>query len=682
MAILAYLKNMRSILLLFLLTIALNAHAQAPVNDDIRNAVSLSKITAFCSADGEFSNAGATPSGYKKGSLWNSEGNDIWYSFISTGTDVTATVTGMETTLDKNTLIKPLVAYYTYKENILTEQIGSMTIKNNTVTGYKGGLVIGQLYYLRISAESGATGNFRLCINSYNPPKKPGQDFSTASLLCNKNGFTEQSISGAGLNNREALGTCMSTESNSAWYNWTASNNGDLGFSITPTSVTDDIDWVLFDLGPTADNGIPSAQNAIRCASGSGIACIPRYYATGMNSGSIDLTEQSGCVAGQDGFVKSVNMVQGHRYALLIDNFSNGNNGFTLLFSGAGEFLGPQASINMQTENPCQADQQFTFRTVASGYDSLRWNFGEGASKVFSSDPGPQLISYSTEGQKTVILETTSYRGCTTITSYSFYVSLKPATPIILANKQVFCIGDSIGLSTSEVRDAVYRWTGPNGFLDTESRIVIPVKDSGQSGRYILRVKVGDCESDIAYFDIPPILKKPVALFGTAPELPGKFSAPAPITFLNQSKDADQFEWDFGDGERSDEFSPVHLYKKAGSYTVTLRASSKSSCFDNFSLSDLVLLDGSTLMIPNSFSPNGDGINDLLNINIANLKKFSFRVFNRYGESIFLTENIFDAWDGQWKGSPVPIGAYFYVLKGTDLFGKAVVHSGSITLIR
>lgn len=671
----------RILLLLFFASFILKVQAQEPANDDVKMATPITNTTVYCSNDAAFTSANATPSGYKKGSFWNSEGKDIWFSFTATGTDITATVTG-QSAGNTNTLLRPLIAFYTYKDNVLTEQIGSMTADQNITTAYKGGLIIGNTYYLRISAENDATGSFKLCVNSYNPPNKPGQDFSSASLLCSKDSFTELKVSGAGINNREAAGTCLSIESNSAWYTWTAANTGTLGFKITPTAVTDDIDWVLYDLGPATAPAVPSSANSIRCAAGSGVDCSPRYYITGANSSSVDLSEQGGCSPNQDGFVKAIDMIEGHQYALLIDNFSNTNNGFSLSFDGNGEFIGPKSTIVMKTENACMSTQKFIFTADASNYNSLNWNFGADASLATANATGPFEITYTTAGTKTVTLEAFSVRGCRTVSSYSFYVAVKPDKPIISANRTSFCLGSTMELSIPEIPDASYLWSGPANFSATTAAVSVPINSFSQSGNYSVTVKVGDCYSDVATINIPEIVKNPVASFQTDPPIPGKFAAPTPITFLNRSRDADRFEWDFGDDGTSTDYQPTHIYQNKGTYKIELRAFTTNGCVDIFTIDNLVLLDGTALQIPNSFSPNGDGINDLLNVNVTNLKRFNFRIFNRYGDEVFLTTNIFDSWDGNWRNKPVPVGAYYYVLNGTDVFNKDVRFTGSITLIR
>ncbi|TCC87301.1 T9SS type B sorting domain-containing protein [Pedobacter frigiditerrae] len=669
---------------LFLLFLCVFSHqltlAAVPDNDDIKTARTLSSITGYCSADEIFTNTDATASGYKKASNWLTEGKDIWFKFTATHTDINVTVTG-KATGNTNKLVNPLAAFYTYENNVLSEQIGSMTSNNNLTTAYKGGLTIGNTYYIRVSAENDATGTFKMCINNYNPPKKPGQDCSTAATLCSKETFTELNISGAGNNNHEAIGTCLSTESNTAWYTFTAANNGTLTFTITPTNTADDIDWVLFDLGINGDCSKVTAATAIRCASGSGVNCSPRYFITGLSVDATDLSEQSGCVAGQDGMLKFVDMEVGHIYALLIDNFSNGNNGFTLAFGGTVTFEGPKAAISVIKNQACTPNQDFTFNANASSYTNLKWSFGEGASLASSTALGPHTIKYSSTGTKTIVLETTGAKGCVNLSTYTLNIAEAPQKPIIRANKPSFCLKDTINLSVPEIAEASYLWTGPLNFTASTASVAIPLINLNQAGNYTLKITVGDCTSEEAIINIPTIVKNPIAKFMTDPQLPGKFAAPAPIKFINLSTDANTYLWDFGDNENSTEKEPTHTYQK-GTFKVTLTAYTTNGCFNSISINDLVVLPAGSLLVPNSFSPNGDGVNDEFNINITNLKKFNINIFNRFGDKIFTSNNIFNSWNGTWHNQAVPVGAYFYQITGLDLFNKEVKHNGSITLIR
>jgi len=89
-------------------------------------------------------------------------------------------------------------------------------------------------------------------------------------------------------------------------------------------------------------------------------------------------------------------------------------------------------------------------------------------------------------------------------------------------------------------------------------------------------------------------------------------------------------------------------------------------------------------MVPNAFSPNGDGSNDVfkvVNITSQTLKEFS--VYDRYGQRVFYTLQPGSGWDGTFNGRPCDVGTYYYVLRysmpGSD---QEYMMKGDVTLIR
>ena len=87
--------------------------------------------------------------------------------------------------------------------------------------------------------------------------------------------------------------------------------------------------------------------------------------------------------------------------------------------------------------------------------------------------------------------------------------------------------------------------------------------------------------------------------------------------------------------------------------------------------------------IPNAFSPNGDGLNDVFRpipVGIASTELF--RIFNRYGELVFETSQWMKGWDGMWKGRTQPLGNYVWILKGKDLNGNVIEMKGNVMLVR
>ncbi len=101
----------------------------------------------------------------------------------------------------------------------------------------------------------------------------------------------------------------------------------------------------------------------------------------------------------------------------------------------------------------------------------------------------------------------------------------------------------------------------------------------------------------------------------------------------------------------------------------------------NMTVSDEVFVKVySQIVIPNGFTPNGDGLNDLWNI--AGLKSYSealIKIFNRYGQVIFSSRGYEKPWDGHYKGRILPPGMYYYII---DLQNAEKIFSGSITIIK
>jgi gliding motility-associated-like protein len=88
------------------------------------------------------------------------------------------------------------------------------------------------------------------------------------------------------------------------------------------------------------------------------------------------------------------------------------------------------------------------------------------------------------------------------------------------------------------------------------------------------------------------------------------------------------------------------------------------------------------VFVPNVFSPNGDGKNDILYIYGNYISKVDMRIFNQWGQQIASITNKANGWDGRHKGNPQPVGVYVYTAKVELVNGKTITLKGSITLVR
>jgi gliding motility-associated-like protein len=84
-------------------------------------------------------------------------------------------------------------------------------------------------------------------------------------------------------------------------------------------------------------------------------------------------------------------------------------------------------------------------------------------------------------------------------------------------------------------------------------------------------------------------------------------------------------------------------------------------------------------MIPNAFSPNGDGINDTWQIEyLESYPGTTVDIFNRYGQKVFSSVGYTKPWDGKYNGKVLPVGTYYYVINPKN--GRSTM-SGSVTII-
>ena len=95
-----------------------------------------------------------------------------------------------------------------------------------------------------------------------------------------------------------------------------------------------------------------------------------------------------------------------------------------------------------------------------------------------------------------------------------------------------------------------------------------------------------------------------------------------------------------------------------------------------------LLLEVPQVSIPNFFTPNGDGINDIFRpipVSISSIQYF--RIYNRFGNKVFETTDVNIGWDGRFKNNKQNTDTYVYFIKGTTLEGKEMILKGSFLLI-
>ena len=119
-----------------------------------------------------------------------------------------------------------------------------------------------------------------------------------------------------------------------------------------------------------------------------------------------------------------------------------------------------------------------------------------------------------------------------------------------------------------------------------------------------------------------------------------------------------------------------------GTYTFVRNCLGDNECSSSASQTITLLNDKVELSAPNSFTPNGDGFNDVFVVKMAGMTDASLSIFNRWGSNVYEQKGLALAWDGNTSNGISPDGVYFFIIQSTDVFGKEHQKSGHITLIR
>ena len=125
------------------------------------------------------------------------------------------------------------------------------------------------------------------------------------------------------------------------------------------------------------------------------------------------------------------------------------------------------------------------------------------------------------------------------------------------------------------------------------------------------------------------------------------------------------------------------LFTDAGVYVVISNANGcwSDSAFATVSIDTCIIIPDP--VVPNVFTPNGDGTNDVISLTSSSRDPLVFNIFNRWGQLIFATEGQSIIWNGRTSGNaPLPDGVYYYELLGTRADGSALELKGYLHLIR
>jgi gliding motility-associated-like protein len=156
------------------------------------------------------------------------------------------------------------------------------------------------------------------------------------------------------------------------------------------------------------------------------------------------------------------------------------------------------------------------------------------------------------------------------------------------------------------------------------------------------------------------------------------------ISYFNYSENANEYFWNFGDGETSTEFEPVHTYQEPGYFENELIVFSEFGCSDTSMLTIKVM--PFSVLSPNAFRPGSDIPENktfmpvLLGVDETS---FNMKIFNRWGHLVFETNSPDNPWDGNdLNGNELPVGNYVWISNFLDILGFEHNKKGQILLLK
>ena len=239
------------------------------------------------------------------------------------------------------------------------------------------------------------------------------------------------------------------------------------------------------------------------------------------------------------------------------------------------------------------------------------------------------------------------------------------------------CAPLNASFTNSSLAATSYFWDFGDGTTSEESD---PDHVYTEPGTYTIMLIALDPESCIpedTVYQTVEVYGYPEALFDMTVD---PFS-PIAYNFTDQSVDAATWFWTFGDGSSSTTQNTFHIYEEPGVYTVCLFIENANGCPDTI-CQELTIDAVSQLVVPNAFSPNGDGYNDIFLPFNFSLIGFELKIWNRWGELVFESNDPNIGWDGTYKGIDQEMDTYVYTVGGLGEDGQDYFFKGNITLVR
>ena len=310
------------------------------------------------------------------------------------------------------------------------------------------------------------------------------------------------------------------------------------------------------------------------------------------------------------------------------------------------------------------------FANATGGIGNLSYQWTSSQGEVLGQNTTQNVIPSTTT---TYYVEVTDECGLSAIEDVLYTITSPPLLVDISPGIEI-CPGDSTLITTSVTGgygDYFYLW--PHSGETTPDVWVNPYPTTSYT------VIVSDeCQTFTVEATTTISVVQPVADFQVSSHT---IFDDLPITFQNLTTGGYSYEWDFGDGNNSTLVHPNNTYDDPGIYYVTLIATNEIGCKDTIQ-KPIKIYEAYYIYVPNTFTPDGDRLNRVFSASVYGISSLGVKIFNRWGEVVFSSNEPTFEWDGTYQGVMSPDGTYTYKIEYISNSGFENFLVGHVNLLK
>ena len=348
--------------------------------------------------------------------------------------------------------------------------------------------------------------------------------------------------------------------------------------------------------------------------------------------------------------------------------------------------VNPLPNITVNTATIC-VGQQIALLT-ASGASTYTWN----PVNTLSGSFGP-TVNGTPAITTNYTITGTDNNGCQSNATTTIVVNQLPI--VTTGSVTPGCVPLCTNLSVSSNSPlSNYIWDFGNGQSQVQQTLAPPSKSFitatcfSVAGTYVINLSVTDTNHCInTATTIAVAYPLPTADFDFQPQ-PITILAPQ-VQFINQSSGIiTNYTWNLGDiyntNDTSSLINPSHLYSDTGTYMVSLLVTTQKGCSATVT-KPLIIKEAYVIYVPNAFTPNGDGENEMFKAVGEGINSFKLYIFDRWGNNLFYSEDINKGWEGNYLGKGNQImqeDVYVWKIDLVDFSNKGHSLHGTVTLLK